>query len=621
MPKPSSSFLASLLLCVSIPAISLNAAYASGTAIAQAEDHSTPGSWPTRSVQDRDSDAVNQPDSNGGNAESPRGRGRVQRPAPTRGNDEGAVQRETPKPQEERQAPQARPARFAAPDAETNAPDRPIEERPRRERRDISPKAEPVAPPEIKSAPVAPKAEAPQQRNIEERSPVERQRAEPKAEAPQTPETKSTPAEINGGGSETDRNTNETQRREHTRPLQNGDIPAQAPDSSVKQPMQKEPETRDNASAVPYAPKEPLPSEHSSSETIQPSAPAKPLPVGSSTAPAGEMPTAPKSAAAARPSEPVFAPGFRSAGPQANSINDVQRGRRQRTVGNETLIEEPGNRVIVRENDRTIIRSDETARFAGEGRRIRSDRRANGEVVTTISRDGAQVFNIVDVNGRTLRRYRRDRNGTEVNIIDNRDFYKGLAAGAVLGAGIGLITAPVQLPPPRLAIPRDEYVVDYDDASEDVVYETLNAPPVENLSRRYSLDEVRYSPRLRERTRRLDLNAVNFATGSWSITPAQFDSLERVAQAINKIIQKNPREVFLVEGHTDAIGSDIDNLSLSDRRAESVAKVLSDEFDVPPENLVTQGYGEQYLKIPTQNPERENRRVAIRRITPLIANR
>jgi outer membrane protein OmpA-like peptidoglycan-associated protein len=40
---------------------------------------------------------------------------------------------------------------------------------------------------------------------------------------------------------------------------------------------------------------------------------------------------------------------------------------------------------------------------------------------------------------------------------------------------------------------------------------------------------------------------------------------------------------------------------------------------VPPENLTTQGYGEQYLKVPTEGPSRENRRVAVRRITPLLA--
>ncbi len=50
-----------------------------------------------------------------------------------------------------------------------------------------------------------------------------------------------------------------------------------------------------------------------------------------------------------------------------------------------------------------------------------------------------------------------------------------------------------------------------------------------------------------------------------------------------------------------------------------MAEALTNVFDIPPENLTTQGYGERYLKVNTQGPERENRRVAIRRITPLVA--
>ena len=66
------------------------------------------------------------------------------------------------------------------------------------------------------------------------------------------------------------------------------------------------------------------------------------------------------------------------------------------------------------------------------------------------------------------------------------------------------------------------------------------------------------------------------------------------------------------------MGNDVDNLSLSDRRAEAVAVALTEQFQVPAENLVTQGYGKQGLVIQTDAPERANRRVAIRRITPLI---
>jgi outer membrane protein OmpA-like peptidoglycan-associated protein len=76
--------------------------------------------------------------------------------------------------------------------------------------------------------------------------------------------------------------------------------------------------------------------------------------------------------------------------------------------------------------------------------------------------------------------------------------------------------------------------------------------------------------------------------------------------------------VFLIEGHTDATGNDDDNLSLSDRRAESVSVILTDQFQIPPENLTTQGYGEQQLKVQSAGPERANRRVTMRRITPLL---
>ncbi|MGE0233636.1 MAG: OmpA family protein, partial [Flavobacteriaceae bacterium] len=84
------------------------------------------------------------------------------------------------------------------------------------------------------------------------------------------------------------------------------------------------------------------------------------------------------------------------------------------------------------------------------------------------------------------------------------------------------------------------------------------------------------------------------------------------------VLDENPAETFLIEGHTDAVGSDYANLALSDARAEAVAAALTNVFGIPAENLVTQGYGEAYLKVDTEEPERENRRVAVRRITPLV---
>ena len=177
---------------------------------------------------------------------------------------------------------------------------------------------------------------------------------------------------------------------------------------------------------------------------------------------------------------------------------------------------------------------------------------------------------------------------------------------------------PLLLPPPRLRIPRERYLVAAAVAAPALIYQTLTAPPVEELERRYTLDEIRYSEPVRARMPRIDLDSVNFATGAWELTPDQISKLSVIAEGLNKAIEANPQEVFLIEGHTDAVGNDLDNLSLSDRRAETVAMILTDEFGVPPENLVTQGYGEQNLRVDTQEAEARNRRVTIVRITPLL---
>ncbi len=174
------------------------------------------------------------------------------------------------------------------------------------------------------------------------------------------------------------------------------------------------------------------------------------------------------------------------------------------------------------------------------------------------------------------------------------------------------------LPPMRLSVPVDDYIIDTSSEPNRDYYRFLEQPPVERVERVYSLDEVRYSARIRDKVRRIDLDTVTFATGSADIPMNQAGSLRRVADAIKEVLGRDPSETFLIEGHTDAVGSAQSNLILSDQRAESVAQVLTDAFGIPPENLATQGYGEQFLKVRTDGPNQENRRVTIRRITPLV---
>ena len=339
-------------------------------------------------------------------------------------------------------------------------------------------------------------------------------------------------------------------------------------------------------------------------------APSPTQPKATQAAPAPSSAQPASKAAAAAPPPPTKARDssefISRAGQQpARSMIDVRKERHETKNGNRVVIQE-GNRTIERDGGRTIIRHNEADRFAAGARDVKVDRRGNETISIVLRPNGISIVSTTDARGHLLRRVRRDRNGHDMVIIDNG------SAGARRGDYF------VDVRPPRVRGHHDRYIVDADRARPDRIYQVLLAPPVEALDRHYTVDQVRYSRPLREYMPRVDLG-INFATGSWQLSPDQVGELGVIAKGINRAIDKNPREVFLIEGHTDAVGSKEDNLSLSDRRAEAVAVALTERFQVPPENLLTQGYGEENLKVPTDGPSRENRYVAVRRITPLIA--
>lgn len=289
------------------------------------------------------------------------------------------------------------------------------------------------------------------------------------------------------------------------------------------------------------------------------------------------------------------------------SIADLRNQRQEVVQGGRTIYTEP-DRIIIRDpSGQQYVRGNDLYRFRYGARDIRTET-LGGETRTVVIRpDGTQVITVVGPDGQLLRRIRRDSYGREIIIIDN-SYRDPRAVGGFY----------VDLPPPVVRIPYDRYIVDAEEASPEVLYETMMAPPVERIERRYTLDEIRYSPTVRQRMPSIDVNTINFATGSWEIPPDQAAKLQAIADGLNRAIQQNPRAVFLIEGHTDAVGNDVDNLSLSDRRAESAATLLTQQFNVPAENLTSQGYGEQYLKEQTDGPSAINRRVTIRNITPLL---
>jgi len=296
------------------------------------------------------------------------------------------------------------------------------------------------------------------------------------------------------------------------------------------------------------------------------------------------------------------------AAPQGPRRLEDFRGQRQETdQGGRKVFTEPGRVIVVDPTGQSFIRHNEEDRFRFGARDIRTEQ-IGGETRTIVIRpDGSQIINIVGRDGQLVRRIRRDREGREIIIIDN-SYRDPRAVGGFY----------VDLPPPIIRIPFNRYIVEADLAAPELIYETLEAPPVDRIDRRYSLDEIRYSPNLRMLMPSIDLNTINFETGSWDIPPDQAARLQVIADGLNRAIARNPREVFLIEGHTDAVGNPVDNLSLSDRRAEAAAELLTQQFGVPAENLTSQGYGAQYLKEQTDGPSRINRRVTVRRITPLL---
>jgi outer membrane protein OmpA-like peptidoglycan-associated protein len=344
---------------------------------------------------------------------------------------------------------------------------------------------------------------------------------------------------------------------------------------------------------------------------------AAPAPGGGQTAlPPGGAPLArrqpPPTVAAPIPPAPPVAqtvapatPGAATQGPR--HIDDFRGERRESDQGGRKVFTEPGRVIVVDPSGHSFIRHNEEDRFRYGARDIQTQQVGGDTRNIVVRPDGSQIVTVTGRDGQLLRRIRRDRDGREIIIIDN-SYRDPRAIGGFY----------VDLPPPIIRIPYNRYIVEADDAPPELIYETMEAPPVDRIERRYSLDEIRYSPSVRQLMPSIDLNSINFETGSWEIPPDQAAKLQAIADGLNRAISRNPREVFLIEGHTDAVGNDVDNLSLSDRRAESAAALLTQQFQVPEENLTSQGYGAQYLKEQTSGPSRINRRVTIRRITPLL---
>jgi len=187
------------------------------------------------------------------------------------------------------------------------------------------------------------------------------------------------------------------------------------------------------------------------------------------------------------------------------------------------------------------------------------------------------------------------------SLVAGNDEFKQIAEASAVGPRPS--GKYVNLPPPVISIPFDHYIVHVDVADPQLIYDTLKAPAVDYFGRGFTLDDIRDNQPVRQLMPSVLLDGIS-DDGSAEISSDHANKLRLIADGIKRAISRNPAEMFLIEGHTND-----NNSSLSVRRAETTAKLLIEQFQVPAKNLTTQGYTEQARTSP----------VIIRRITPLLA--
>jgi len=106
---------------------------------------------------------------------------------------------------------------------------------------------------------------------------------------------------------------------------------------------------------------------------------------------------------------------------------------------------------------------------------------------------------------------------------------------------------------------------------------------------------------------------VNFAFDSADLTSDARITLDRLGYAL--VDDRLKPFSFMIEGHTDAKGSDDYNQKLSERRANAVRDYLTAQFGIEPGRLQARGFGKMRLLDPERPEDGVNRRVQVLNLT------
>ncbi|MFG6517006.1 OmpA family protein [Sulfitobacter sp. 1A13496] len=268
----------------------------------------------------------------------------------------------------------------------------------------------------------------------------------------------------------------------------------------------------------------------------------------------------------------------------------------------EKIVSRSGDRVVVQDDTGELrVLKDDNALLRRPGDEVQTQTFDDGSTRTIVTKsDGSRVETIRSRDGTVLRRTNFDAQGREYVLVDDLVEEREVVVN--------------DLP----QVQQSQQAQRASTQDEAALRQALQAEMRNDQGRTFSLRQVREIREVRSLAPELELDAVRFPTGSAAIQPEQARALANIGTTLRDLIQKDPRTVILVEGHTDAVGDASYNLALSDRRAETVALALTEYFDVPPANLITQGYGESQLRVPTTSAEPANRRAVVRNITGLL---
>ena len=127
-------------------------------------------------------------------------------------------------------------------------------------------------------------------------------------------------------------------------------------------------------------------------------------------------------------------------------------------------------------------------------------------------------------------------------------------------------------------------------------------------TRSLSLSEREEIAQIASSKPKIDLE-IRFDYNSAEISKDSTQAVQELGKALSQASLKG--QTFVVAGHTDAQGGDEYNQGLSERRADTIKRVLVEKYGLNGSDLVTVGYGESKPKDAAAPMDPANRRVQV----------